>query len=76
MGHNLPIITAKELVRVLERLGFSHRPLGGTSHRRYVHPDGRRTTVPFHAGHDIGRGLLRQILKDIDLTVEELNDLL
>jgi predicted RNA binding protein YcfA (HicA-like mRNA interferase family) len=41
------------------------------SHRQYRHPDGRGTTVPFHAGRDISPLLLRQIAKDIGLTVEE-----
>jgi predicted RNA binding protein YcfA (HicA-like mRNA interferase family) len=78
MGHILPMLmlTAKQLMSVLERLGFSHRPLTATSHRRYVHPDGRRTTVPIHAGQDIGRGLLRKILKDIKVTTEEFKNLL
>jgi len=76
MAHDLPMLTAKELITVLERLGFQSRPLGATSHRRYVHPDGRRTTVPFHTGQDIGRGLLRKILKDIELTPEEFKRLL
>ena len=71
MSHDLPMLTAKEIVTVLEGLGFILRPLTGTSHRRYVHKDGRRTTIPFHAGQDIGRGLLRKILKDIELTPEE-----
>lgn len=76
MAHDLPMLRVKELVAVLERLGFQPRPLGATSHRRYVHPDGRRTTVPFHAGQDIGRGLLRKILKDIEITPEEFKRLL
>jgi predicted RNA binding protein YcfA (HicA-like mRNA interferase family) len=50
--------------------------VSATGHRRYVHPDGRRTTVPFHAGQDIGRGLLRKILKDIELSPEEFKKLL
>ena len=76
MGHEFPMVTARDLIAVLERLGFRNRPLSGTGHRRYVHPDGRRTTVPFHAGQDIGRGLLRKILKDIELTPEEFKSLL
>jgi predicted RNA binding protein YcfA (HicA-like mRNA interferase family) len=78
MGHILPVLmlTAKQLMSVLERLGFSHRPLTATSHRRYVHPDGRRTTVPIPASQDIGRGLLRKILKDIKVTPEEFKNLL
>ena len=76
MGHDLPVVTAKQIIAVLERLGFQRRLLGGTSHRRYVHPDGRRTIVPFHAGQDLGRGLLRKILKDIDVDPEEFKKLL
>jgi predicted RNA binding protein YcfA (HicA-like mRNA interferase family) len=72
----LPILSARELISALERMGFQHRPLRATSHRRYVHPDGRRTTVPVHAGKDIGRGLLRQILKDIDVSIAELKEYL
>jgi predicted RNA binding protein YcfA (HicA-like mRNA interferase family) len=70
------MVTAREMVAVLEGLGFEVRSLAATGHRRYVHPDGRRTTIPFHAGGDIGRGLLRKILKDIELTSEELKRLL
>lgn len=73
---SLPIVTAKQLIAVLERLGFQHRPLCATSHRRYTHSDGRRTTVPVHKGRDIGRGLLRKILKDIEVTPEEFRKLL
>lgn len=42
------------------------------SHKQYRHLDGRTTTVPFHAGRDISPILLRQIARDIGLTVEEL----
>ncbi len=76
MGHDLPMVTAKEMAAILERLGFQVRPLGGTGHRRYVHPDGRRTMIPFHAGQDIGRGLLRKILRDVELAPEEFKQLL
>jgi predicted RNA binding protein YcfA (HicA-like mRNA interferase family) len=34
------------------------------------------TTVPVHAGQVVGRGLLRKILRDVDLSVEALVDLL
>lgn len=71
MRHELPMLTARDVVAVLERLGFIQRALTGTSHRRYVHPDGRRTTIPFHIGQGIGRGLLRKILKDVELTPEQ-----
>jgi predicted RNA binding protein YcfA (HicA-like mRNA interferase family) len=72
----LPVLTARQIIIVLERLGFKHRKLKATSHRRYVHSDGRRTTIPIHPGQDIGRGLLRKILKDIEMSPEEFKKLL
>ncbi len=37
---------------------------------RMKHPDGRIVAVPAHPGQDIGRGLLRKILRDAELTRE------
>ncbi len=54
-----------------EVLGFSELRQRG-SHKQFRHPDGRCTTVPFYAGRDVSPILLRQIAKDIGLTVEEL----
>jgi predicted RNA binding protein YcfA (HicA-like mRNA interferase family) len=55
----------------LQRRGFVEVRQRG-SHRQYRHPDGRGTTVPFHAGRDISPTLLRKIARDVGLTVEEL----
>jgi predicted RNA binding protein YcfA (HicA-like mRNA interferase family) len=76
VGHRLPVLKPRELVALLERLGFHERDLKATSHRRFVHPDGRRTTVPVHPGRDVGRGLLRKILKDISISPQDLDELL
>lgn len=66
-----PVVTARQLIRVLRRLGFVQTRSRG-SHRRFEHPDGRKTTVPVHRGRDIPRGLLRQIVTiDIGITMDE-----
>jgi predicted RNA binding protein YcfA (HicA-like mRNA interferase family) len=67
----LPVLKPREVVALLEALGFSELRQRG-SHKQFRHPDGRCTTVPFHAGRDISPILLRQIAKDIGLTVDEL----
>jgi len=41
------------------------------SHVFYRHPDGRTTTVPHHTGRDLARPLLREILREIELTPEQ-----
>ncbi len=68
---NLPILKPREIVALLAALGFSEIRQRG-SHKQFRHPDGRGTTVPFHAGRDLSPILLRQIAKDIGLTVDEL----
>ncbi|MCX5964721.1 MAG: hypothetical protein NT070_16750 [Cyanobacteria bacterium] len=41
-----------------------------------IHPDGRRTVVPVHAGETIGSGLVLQILRDCQITKDEFKELL
>ncbi len=65
-----PVLKPKEVAAILEKLGFVEVRQRG-SHRQYRHADGRGTTVPFHAGRDISPILLRQIAKDIGITIEE-----
>ena len=65
-----PVLKPREVVAILEKLGFVE-VRQKVSHKQYRHSDGRCTTVPFHAGRDISPILLRQIAKDIGLTVED-----
>lgn len=64
------VLKPAEVVNILERLGFSEIRQKG-SHKQFRHPDGQGTTVPFHPGRDISPILLRQIAKDIGLTIDE-----
>jgi predicted RNA binding protein YcfA (HicA-like mRNA interferase family) len=67
----LPRLKGKELVRLLEKLGFEIVRTRG-SHLFLRHADGRVTTVPVHAGETIGPGLLRSILRDVELSADEI----
>ncbi len=66
----VPILKPREVIAILERLGFQEVRQRG-SHKQYRHQDGRCTTVPFHSGRDVSPILLRQIAKDIGLTIDE-----
>ena len=68
---SLPVLKPGEVCRLLEGLGFVAVRQRG-SHIQYRHADGRGTTVPLHQGRDIAPPLLRQIARDLGLTVEEL----
>jgi predicted RNA binding protein YcfA (HicA-like mRNA interferase family) len=59
--------------RVLLRLGFRAVRQKG-SHVFYRHPDGRTTTVPNHPGRDLARPLLRDILREIEISPERLRE--
>ena len=65
-----PVLKPREISRILESLGFALVRQRG-SHMQYRHTDGRGTTVPNHQGRDVSPVLLRQIIKDIGMTLEE-----
>lgn len=67
---NVPVLKPAEVVSILLRLGFVEVRQRG-SHRQFRDSSGRGTTVPFHRGRDISPILLRQIAKDIGMSVEE-----
>ncbi len=75
MSGKLPVVTVREMVRVLERLGFQRIRQSG-SHATFRHPDGRWTIVSVHGGKTIPSGTLRKIIRDAGLTVDELIDML
>ncbi len=74
MSQKLRPIKPEQLVKIVEKLGFVKIRQKG-SHIVYRHPDGRWITIPMHKGRDISVGLLRKIIKDLGITVEEFNKL-
>lgn len=71
----LPSVTGKELVAALGKAGFEVARVKG-SHHFLRHADGRTTVVPVHAGEMIGPGLMSKILRDCELSREQLQGLL
>ena len=66
----IPVLKPQEVVKILNSLGFVEVRQRG-SHKQYRHGDGRVTTVPFHKGRDISPSLLRKIIADIGMTVDD-----
>jgi predicted RNA binding protein YcfA (HicA-like mRNA interferase family) len=66
----VPVLKPREVIAILNALGFAEVRQRG-SHKQFRHLDGRATTVPFHAGRDISPILLRKIVRDIGLTMDE-----
>ncbi|PIQ88095.1 MAG: hypothetical protein COV73_00650 [Candidatus Omnitrophica bacterium CG11_big_fil_rev_8_21_14_0_20_43_6] len=59
-----------EVIRILNKLDFERIRQKG-SHIYFRHPDDRSTVIPFHKGEDLGKGILRAILRDIELSWED-----
>lgn len=75
MSTDLPAVTAKQVARVAEKLGFALRRQRG-SHAIYVRAsDQARVVIPMHTG-DLKRKTLRGIIADLKVSVEEFRRLL
>ena len=71
----LPVVSGRELVRGLEKVGYVvDRQKGSHIVLRHTEPPFRRVTVPDHK--ELARGTLRALLRQVGLTLDELIDLL
>lgn len=70
----VPALTGKAIVSLLKKEGFAVDRQRG-SHVFLKHSDGRTTVLPVHSGETIGPGLLTKILRDVEITRDELQSL-
>jgi predicted RNA binding protein YcfA (HicA-like mRNA interferase family) len=76
MSEQLPVISGKDFIKLLEKLGFRLISING-SHHRMKHEDGRITTIPVHGNDPLPKGLLRKIIReDIQVTIHEIRNML
>ncbi|OGG92882.1 hypothetical protein A2609_03465 [Candidatus Kaiserbacteria bacterium RIFOXYD1_FULL_47_14] len=67
----IPILSARLVIRKLNRTGFSYLKSHG-SHQYYIHPITKRmTSIPVHGGNAIGRKLLKEIIDQAGITIEQ-----
>lgn len=66
-------IKVKEMERVLLKAGFVPQ-IGKGSHRRFKHPDGRRTVLAYHT-RNIAKPIVSAILKQSGISLEEFDKL-
>jgi predicted RNA binding protein YcfA (HicA-like mRNA interferase family) len=68
-------VSGKRLITALKRAGLLIQRVKGR-HHFLRHPDGRTTVVPVHSGESLGPGLLAKVLRDVEITRNELEELL
>lgn len=71
----LQLVNAKTMDKLLLSIGFERLRQKG-SHTFYRHNDGRTTTIPFHSSKDLARPLIREILNEINVSIDDYNSLL
>jgi len=72
-----PAVTAREVIRVAEQLGFRLVRETGSSHAIYKREsDDRRTVIPRHGRTVLKRRTLKSILKDLGISVGEFREML
>ena len=69
----LPVCSGREVLKILAKLGY-YQTRQHSSHIRLACPGRKSVTVPDYK--NISRGLLRKILRDAEISVEEFNKLL
>lgn len=67
MSLKLPLVSCNKMANFLEKEGFVKLRQTG-SHAFFKHPDGRTTIVPIHNNQELGRGLLKAILEEFNLS--------
>ena len=72
MSH-LPMLSGDDFVKAIRQIGYEWDHTEG-SHMILLHPSGRRLSVPRH--RELGRGILRKLIRQAGLTREEFLELL
>jgi len=66
-----PTLSFRDLIYRVKKLGFQKIRQKG-AHIRFVHPDGRKTTIPDHGSKDVPYGLLVKIIRyDLDMELRD-----
>lgn len=68
---NVPVITARKLIKVLKKSGYIFDHSVGSHHVYIQSSTHKRVSVPVHPGKDLGKGITRSILKDAQISLDE-----
>ncbi|WP_287950102.1 type II toxin-antitoxin system HicA family toxin [Acidiplasma sp.] len=69
----LPVLSGRDVIKALSKIGYSFDHQTG-SHVILINEKNKRITVPLH--DEIGKGLLKVILKQAGISMDEFSKLL
>lgn len=76
MNPKLPVVRAREVIRVAKKLGFVVDRQKGSHAVYYRQRDGARIVIPMHANKDLKPKTIAGILEDMGVTPEDFVNLL
>lgn len=68
----LPVISGKKLLNLLKKNGYLMVRQKGSHVFVESLEEGRGTIIPVHGNEDLGKGILKSILRDLNLDAEDL----
>lgn len=72
MTSKLPVLKPKRVIHALQRAGFYiHHQTGSHARLKHPHKPHISVTIPRHERHDLPKAVLRRIIQQADMTVEE-----
>ncbi len=75
MSEKLPRVTANEMIKIVEKLGFRFSRQSG-SHKIYKNDEGKRIIIAYHSGKILHPKVVKSILADAGLSVDEFKKML
>ena len=75
MSDGLPVLKAKEVIKILEKAGFYiHHQTGCHAQLKYKIKPHLRVTIPIHS-KDLPKMVLYSILKQAEISIKEFNEM-
>lgn len=72
----LPIVSGKDIVKALSKLGFQHVRTKGSHAILNKETDKGKITIPVPLHKELAKGTLKSIMKQADVSLEEILKLL
>ncbi|MCD4815472.1 MAG: type II toxin-antitoxin system HicA family toxin [Methanosarcinales archaeon] len=70
MSEKLPRVTANEIIKIVEKLGF-HLSRQSGSHKIFKNNEGKRVTIAYHSGKILHPKIIKSILADVGMSVDK-----
>jgi predicted RNA binding protein YcfA (HicA-like mRNA interferase family) len=70
MSEKLPRVTANEMIKIVEKLGFRFSRQSG-SHKIYKNKEGKRITIAYHSGKILHPKVVKSIMVEAGISVDE-----